>query len=392
MTENQKLQYQIRHLESAIASQKQASSSCMMNSQAALEHVFSAAISSAFPTVQNAPVALVPTQNEKFGDYQCNSAMALTKLLGESGIKSNPREAAQRIVDNIPQNDLIDKVDIAGPGFINIHMKKAFICNILNDILNVGVKPPGVGGKKRVVIDMSSPNIAKEMHVGHLRSTIIGESIARLLEFVGHDVLRLNHVGDWGTQFGMLIAHLKDVRTAWQLICEVSRKEFQEIYTRLQVSILERGESFYQDRMEAVVKDLKNRGLVKPDEEGRQVMFAEGMKVPLMMVKSDGGFTYDTSDMATIKQRLHEEKGDWLIYVVDAGQGDHFKTIYKAAQEAGWYNPTCTRVDHVTFGVVLGEDKKKFKTRSGETVRLRDLLDEGIKRAHDKLLEKGRDK
>jgi len=441
MTENQKLQYQIRHLESAIASQKQASSSCMMNSQAALEHVFSAAISSAFPTVQNAPVALVPTQNEKFGDYQCNSAMALTKLLGESGIKSNPREAAQRIVDNIPQNDLIDKVDIAGPGFINIHMKKAFICNILNDILSVGVKPPGVGGKKRVVIDMSSPNIAKEMHVGHLRSTIIGESIARLLEFVGHDVLRLNHVGDWGTQFGMLIAHLedefpnyvqvsppigdlqafykasktrfdedavfkkrayekvvelqkgeKDVRTAWQLICEVSRKEFQEIYTRLQVSILERGESFYQDRMEAVVKDLKNRGLVKPDEEGRQVMFAEGMKVPLMMVKSDGGFTYDTSDMATIKQRLHEEKGDWLIYVVDAGQGDHFKTIYKAAQEAGWYNPTCTRVDHVAFGVVLGEDKKKFKTRSGETVRLRDLLDEGIKRAHDKLLEKGRDK
>merc|ERR1711962_1153140 len=338
--------------------------------------------------------------------YQCNSAMALTKLLGESGIKSNPREAAQRIVDNIPQNDLIDKVDIAGPGFINIHMKKAFICNILNDILNVGVKPPGVGGKKRVVIDMSSPNIAKEMHVGHLRSTIIGESIARLLDFVGHDVLRLNHVGDWGTQFGMLIAHLEDefpnyvqvsppigdlqafykaskkrfdddevfkkrayqrvvelqggnadVLKAWKMICEASRKEFQVVYDRLGVRLQERGESFYNNLMPKMVQELKDSGKCsKSEEEGddRWIVRVPGCENPLILTKSDGGYTYDTSDMAAIKHRLVDERGDWLIYVVDAGQGDHVK-----------------------FGVVLGEDKKKFKTRSGDTVKLSDLLDEG---------------
>lgn len=278
------------------------------------------------------------------------------------------------------------------------------------------------------------------MHVGHLRSTIIGESICRLLEFLGHDVIRINHVGDWGTQFGMLIAHLEDkfpnyltvsppiddlqnfykeskVRfdedeafkkrayqcvvklqggdekslRAWNLICNVSRREFQGIYDRLDVSIIERGESFYQSRMVAVVKELKEKNLLEEDE-GRFIMWGEKRDtgIPLTVIKSDGGFTYDTSDMAAIKNRLEEEKADWVIYVTDAGQATHFATIFDCATRWGVLNLGKHRVDHVTFGVVLGEDGKKFKTRSGETVKLSELLDEGLKRAEQKLQERGR--
>lgn len=260
--------------------------------------------------------------------------------------------------------------------------------------------------------------IAKEMHVGHLRSTIIGESISRLLEFLGHDVLRLNHVGDWGTQFGMLIAHLEDkfpdyakssppisdlqafykeskarfdsdeefkkraynrvVKLqsgdpesvkAWTQICDVSRREFQKIYDRLDIrSLVERGESFYQSRMESLVKELSAAGMLEEDE-GRKIMWGTvnhgENDVPLTVVKSDGGFTYDTSDMATIKQRIEEEKADWVIYVTDAGQAVHFRTFFQCAERIGILNPSIHRVDHVVFGVVLGEDGKKFKTRSG---------------------------
>lgn len=256
------------------------------------------------------------------------------------------------------------------------------------------------------------------MHVGHLRSTIIGESICRLLEFLGHDVLRLNHVGDWGTQFGMLIAHLEDkfpdfakvsppisdlqafykesktrfdsdeefkkraynrvvklqsgdatTVKAWTLICDVSRKEFQKIYDRLDVKIIERGESFYQSRMESIVKELTAAGYLEEDE-GRKIMWGivdhGDNDIPLTVVKSDGGFTYDTSDLATIKQRIEEEKGEWIIYVTDSGQYTHFKTIFQCAERLGILDQSIHRVDHVGFGVVLGEDGKKFKTRSGD--------------------------
>lgn len=272
------------------------------------------------------------------------------------------------------------------------------------------------------------------------RSTIIGDSIARLLEYLGHDVLRINHIGDWGTQFGMLIAHLQDkfpdyltnpppigdlqafykesktrfdedsefkkrayncvVRLqafdpdyykGWQMICDISRKEFKKIYERLDIKLIERGESFYQTRMIAIVKELEERGLLENDE-GRKIMWADGISIPLTIVKSDGGFTYDTSDMATIKQRVEEEKADWVIYVVDAGQATHFQLIFKCGEKAGIVDPKKHRLDHVGFGVVLGEDKKKFKSRSGDTVRLVDLLDEGLKRALDNLKEKERDK
>jgi len=441
-SKNRKLHYRVNILKRAIDEEKAKASDRMLNIKESLISIFEVAISSAFPAIANPPIVLALAQNPKFGDYQCNSAMALSKLVtAQSGSKTSPQEVAKAIIDNVPSNSIILKMDVAGPGFINIHLERKNVYEILDKILKDKVYPPGVSGKKRVVIDFSSPNIAKQMHVGHLRSTIIGESLSRLMEFVGHDVVRLNHVGDWGTQFGMLIAHLEDefpnykqvvppisdlqtfykaskkrfdddvdfkkrayekvvqlqggdadVRKAWTMICDVSRKEFQVIYDKLDVTLKERGESFYNDLMPVAVEDMKKAGVCVKSDDGRWVAFTEGMPVPLILLKSDGGYTYDTSDMAALRHRLVDENGDWLIYVVDAGQGDHFKTIFGVGRKLGWYDPSVTRVDHVAFGVVLGEDKKKFKTRSGDTVRLADLLDEGLKRSMEKLLEKGRDK
>ncbi|ELU08913.1 hypothetical protein CAPTEDRAFT_159812 [Capitella teleta] len=367
--------------------------------------------------------------------------MGLVKMLKDKGVKANPREIAQNIANNVPENPLIEKVDVAGPGFINVYLTKAYVIDEINNLLSMGVRPPHVGARKRVLVDMSSPNIAKEMHVGHLRSTIIGDAICRLCEFVGHDVLRLNHLGDWGTQFGMLIAHLQDkfpnylsvsppiqdlmafyreskqrfdneeefkVRAyasvvklqsydpdcvkAWTLICDVSRNEFSKIYKRLDIkNLVDRGESYYQPIMPKVVEILDKLGLTKV-EDGRKICWVPGHSVPLTIVKSDGGFTYDTSDMAALHQRLFEEKADWLLYVVDLGQNVHLETCYDAAAAAGWCDRKTTRIEHVGFGVVLGEDKKKFKTRSGDTVRLVELLDEGIRRSEARLREEGRDK
>ncbi|XP_023931228.1 arginine--tRNA ligase, cytoplasmic isoform X2 [Lingula anatina] len=439
-TENAKLKFQIVHLRRNIAAEKSKSSNNMLSIASILQDIFKQAINQAYPDLANPPLVVTVSTNEKFGDYQCNSAMGIAQILKSQGQKASPRDIAQAIVGKLPENELIDKTEIAGPGFINVHLKKDFISVQLRDLLGKGVRPPVIAAKKRVVVDFSSPNIAKEMHVGHLRSTIIGESICRLCEFLEHDVLRLNHIGDWGTQFGMLIAHLKDkfpnyltvsppigdlqafykeskVRfdndeefkkrayaavvslqahepdslKGWNLICDVSRMEFEKIYQRLDVSIVERGESFYQDLMSEVVKELDAKGLTEIDD-GRKIMFVPDSSIPLTLVKSDGGYTYDTSDMAAVKHRLFVEKGDWLIYVVDAGQGTHFQTVFSAARKAGYYDPKLKRVEHVGFGVVLGEDRKKFKTRSGETVRLVDLLDEGLKRSEAKLKEKERDK
>ncbi|OCT87804.1 arginine--tRNA ligase, cytoplasmic [Xenopus laevis] len=437
--ENAKLKYRLNILRKSLLEEKKKSSKSMININAQLQEVFGTAIRAAYPELQNAPLAVTPSQQPKFGDYQCNSAMGITQMLKAMNQKVSPREIADKIVKNIPTNELVEKVDIAGPGFINVHLHKDFTSKQLSKLLVNGVQPPVIEEKKRVVVDFSSPNIAKEMHVGHLRSTIIGESICRLFEFVGHDVLRLNHLGDWGTQFGMLIAHLQDkfpdyltisppigdlqsfykeskkrfdedeefkkrayqcvvqlqnktpdIIQAWNLICEVSRREFQKIYDNLDISIIDRGESFYQDRMIGVVKEFEEKGLVQVDE-GRKVVFPPGCSIPLTIVKSDGGFTYDTSDLAALKQRLQEEKADMLIYVIDSGQAIHMQNVFSAGQMIGWYDPKVTRVEHAGFGVVLGEDKKKFKTRSGDTVRLIDLLEEGLKRSMDKLKDKGRD-
>ncbi|KAF7648839.1 hypothetical protein LDENG_00151030 [Lucifuga dentata] len=437
--ENARLKYRLNVLKRSLQEEKSCCSNSMMNINQQLQEIFSEAIRASCPELDNPPLAVTPNQQAKFADYQCNSAMAMAQMLKAKGVKVNPREIAEKIVQNIPHNELIQKTEIAGPGFINIHLKRSFMSKLLNNLLINGVQPPPLACRKRVVVDFSSPNIAKEMHVGHLRSTIIGESMCRLFEFLGYDVLRLNHVGDWGTQFGMLIAHLQDkfpdylivsppigdlqafykeskkrfdeeedfkkrayqcvIRLqskepdfiqAWKLICDVSRKEFQKVYDCLDVQIIERGESFYQDMMTAVVKEFEEKGLVEVDE-GRKIIFVPGQSVPLTVVKSDGGYTYDTSDLAAIHQRIFDEKADIIIYVTDSGQSSHFQLVFGAAQLIGWYDPQVTRVEHAGFGVVLGEDKKKFKTRSGDTVRLMDLLDEGLRRSMDKLKEKGRE-
>ncbi|NP_001279103.1 arginine--tRNA ligase, cytoplasmic [Callorhinchus milii] len=438
--ENAKLKYRINILKRSLQEEKMNPGACLTNINETLQTIFRVAINVAFPDLENPPLVVAPNQQPKFGDYQCNSAMAIAQLLKSKGQKVNPREIAQNIVNSIPQNEVIEKLEIAGPGFINVHLKKDFVSKLLTSLLKHGVQPPSIGPKKKVVVDFSSPNIAKEMHVGHLRSTIIGDSMCRLFEFVGHDVLRLNHVGDWGTQFGMLIAHLQDqfpnyqiisppigdlqafykeskkrfdeeeafkkrayqcvvqlqahdpnIIKAWNLICNVSRKEFQKIYDRLDITLIERGESYYQSMMKEVVKLFEENGIVELDE-GRKIVFPPGCSLPLTIEKSDGGYTYDTSDLAALRQRIFDEKADIIIYVVDNGQSVHFQTVFAAARLIGWFDSEKTRVEHAGFGVVLGEDKKKFKTRSGETVRLIDLLNEGLKRSMDKLVEKKRDK
>jgi len=375
---------------------------------------------------------LVPASNPKFGDYQANGAMALAKPL-----KQNPRAIATQIVQHLEVSDLCEAPEVAGPGFINLRLQQDYLEAQLQHLQpdeRLGVEL--VKQPQTVVVDFSSPNIAKEMHVGHLRSTIIGDSIARVLEFMGHQVKRLNHVGDWGTQFGMLITHLQEVcpqaitapesveigdlvafykeakarfdaddafkaqsrqavvalqsgdeaaLRAWQVLCEQSRQAFQNIYDRLDIRIEERGESFYNPLLPEVVQDLEAQGLLE-ENQGALVVFAEGFTnkagepLPLIVRKSDGGYNYATTDLAAIRYRIHQDGADRIIYVVDAGQSNHFAQVFQVARKAGWVPPGVELI-HVPFGLVQGEDGKKFKTRSGETVRLQDLLDEAVGRA-----------
>ena len=375
---------------------------------------------------------LVSASNPKFGDYQSNAALSLAKQLGKP-----PRAIAQTIIQHLDVSDICETPSVAGAGFINFTLKPEYLQAQLSEIQadsRLGIAPAKQPG--RVVVDFSSPNIAKEMHVGHLRSTIIGDCIARILEFQGHDVLRLNHVGDWGTQFGMLIAYLREVcpealttanaldlgdlvtfykkakqrfdqdeafqetarqevvklqagaedsRRAWQLLCEQSRREFQVIYDRLDIHLTERGESFYNPLLPAVVEDLEKAGLLVEDA-GAKCVFLEGFTnkdgqpLPLIVQKSDGGYNYATTDLAALRYRIQQDNAERIIYVTDAGQANHFAGVLQVARKAGWI-PDNVEIDHVPFGLVLGEDGKKLKTRSGETVRLKDLLDEAIAHA-----------
>lgn len=375
---------------------------------------------------------LTPATNPKFGDFQCNLAMGLAKKLGKQ-----PRAIASQLLEHLEIADFCEPPEIAGPGFINLTVKSAYLETQLSAIASsdrLGI--PQVALPQRVVVDFSSPNIAKEMHVGHLRSTIIGDCLARILEFKGHDVLRLNHVGDWGTQFGMLIASLREVypealttanaldlgdlvdfyrkakqrfdqddefketarqevvqlqsgneetRHAWQLLCDQSRREFQIIYDWLDINLKERGESFYNPLLPAVVEDLTQLGLLV-ENQGAKCVFVEGFTnkegepLPLIVQKSDGGYNYATTDLAALRYRLQKDGAKRIIYVTDSGQANHFAQVFAVAKKAGWI-PEEVEIVHVPFGLVLGEDGKKFKTRSGDTVRLRDLLDEAILRA-----------
>jgi arginyl-tRNA synthetase len=374
---------------------------------------------------------LVLSSNPKFGDYQANMVMGLAKKLGQQ-----PRQIAQSIVDNLDVAEVCEPPQIAGPGFINFTVKPSYLATQLQAMqLDERLGVPTAEKPQQVVIDFSSPNIAKEMHVGHLRSTILGDCIARVLEFRGHDVLRLNHVGDWGTQFGMLILYLREAYPqalmtadaldlgdlvvlykkakqrfdedpqfqaaarqevvklqaqdpesikAWKLLCEQSRREFQVIYDRLNVHLTERGESFYNPYLAAVVEDLRASGLLV-ESDGAQCVFVDGFTnregdpLPLIIQKTDGGYNYATTDLAAIRYRIQTDRAERIIYITDAGQADHFAQVFKVARLANWL-PEQVEIIHVPFGLVLGEDGKKIKTRSGEAIKLKDLLDEAIDR------------
>ncbi|MDP1835259.1 MAG: arginine--tRNA ligase [Chlamydiales bacterium] len=407
-----------------------------------LHDKFQQAILIAFPELKDEPLPVEVTQStqEKFGHYQCNTAMKLAKPL-----KLNPRQVAEKIVASLEKDHLIGQVDIAGPGFINVFITPDYLNNAVNSIVadpHLGIDKPA--HPQKIIVEFSSPNTAKELHVGHLRSTIIGDSLARLFEFLGHNVLRLNHVGDWGTQFGMLIAYIKeeapqvftgeqvtdlthlvtwykaskarfdsdedfkqrarlevvnlqggdaDSLHAWTIICDISRKAYQEIYDLLDVILVERGESFYNPLLPGIVSDLESKGLIEVSG-GAKCLFVdgylnrEGEPLPLMIQKSDGGYNYDTTDMAAVRHRSEVELADRIICITDLGQATHFAMIFKAAEKAGYVQPGKPQLDHVTFGLVLGLDGKKFKTRSGDTEKLIDLLTAAVDKAEEILKER----
>eukprot|EP00672_Neobodo_designis_P028484 CAMPEP_0174854292 /NCGR_PEP_ID=MMETSP1114-20130205/30710_1 /TAXON_ID=312471 /ORGANISM="Neobodo designis, Strain CCAP 1951/1" /LENGTH=690 /DNA_ID=CAMNT_0016088977 /DNA_START=30 /DNA_END=2102 /DNA_ORIENTATION=+ len=504
------------------------------NIEVALKGLFGEAMKAAFPQITPPEPLVVPG---KFSDFQCNNAMGLAKLLStqKPPVKMPPKDVAKQLIGAIPANDLLEQADATDQGFITLKVNNAWLATTLTRTFKAGVTAPPLT-RESVLVDFSSPNIAKEMHVGHLRSTIIGESICRLLEFVGHDVRRINHVGDWGTQFGMLILYMKinypdflsvpppisdlvvfykaakkkfdedlefkeqarnevvklqaledESIKAWQMICDLSRKEFQEIYDRLNISLEERGESFYNPIIPEVLEKLRAAGLVE-ESDGAEiivskdakalgaidakdlarllsyfviskrdgtVVFSEalleelrGAKVlvqeeagetfvfgkekrllskfdtqkdmdklaksalalfkgtpkpslaaelsakalmkddkvlvprfsfPLIARKSDGGFTYDTTDLAAAFHRYMVDGLQRVIYVTDSGQFEHFKMVLQTAADIGWLEGR--RWAHAGFGLVSGEDGKKLKTRSGDTVKLKDLLDEACQRS-----------
>eukprot|EP00644_Phytophthora_capsici_P004374 jgi/Phyca11/565311/estExt2_Genewise1.C_PHYCAscaffold_170498 len=358
-----------------------------------------------------------------------------TALKGTPNAARSPRDVASTIIAAMPETRLLDRLSIAGAGFINAFLTKEFVAARLSNVLANGVQP-APQKKQTVVVDFSSPNIAKDMHVGHLRSTIIGDTMARILEFQGYDVKRINHVGDWGTQFGMLICHLTETfptwetempdvtdltklykaakerfdadeafherskaqvvllqsgdensRKVWETLCEISRREFQKVYDRLGVSLNEMGESFYNPIIPNVLDQLRAKGIVEMSN-GAEVVFTKAFKQPFMLVKSDGSYLYDTTDIAALWYRLHEMKADRVIYYTDYTQKDHFSLLFEVGKMSGIYDPTKQRADHVGFGTVNDESGKRFKTRSGETVRLVELLDEAKVRMKAQLVER----
>lgn len=392
---------------------------------------------------------LTPATREEFGDYQCNAALALTKKLqqkAEPGTKITGRQVANAILQTLDVSDFCDAPTIAGPGFINLSLTDAFVFERLHAMYKdrARLAIPKRAPSQRIVIDFSSPNIAKDMHVGHLRSTIIGDTLSRILEFLGHDTVRLNHTGDWGTQFGQLIAYMKiecpqllsgegdaaaeigdlvsfykkakakfdedaefkanalaevvklqggdpDSKRAWNMICDVSRAEFEKVYSRLDIKLKERGESFYNPFLKDIVDDLKTQELAVVNEgamcvflEGKKFQGRDGKQLPVIIQKSDGGFLYATTDLAAIRYRVNEDKAERIIYVTDSGQSLHFEQIFTVARKAG-YLPEAIKAEHVAFGLVQGADGKKFKTRSGAAPKLAELLDEARDRSRKEL-------
>ncbi len=392
-----------------------------------LDQAFRKAIADAFGF--DADPAIAPSQTDKFGDYQSNAAMGLAKSVTDrTGQKANPRAVAEQIKAKLDLGAIASEVSIAGPGFINVRLSPTFVAQRLqaaeaDDRLGVAPASPA----QTVVVDLSGPNVAKELHVGHLRSTIIGDAIARILEFLAHRVIRQNHLGDWGTQFGMLITHLRslasggnmriedldkfykearqrfdneegfaDVARAtvvklqgggadelklWKQIVEETRRHFVPLYARLNVNITtadECSESFYNPMLPAVVQDLKDAGIAT-QSDGATVVFVEGHENPLIIEKTGGGYLYGTTDLAAVRYRVEALKADRVVYVVGSPQSQHFAQVFAAARRAEWTGSAS--LEYAPFGNVLGEDGKMFKARSGESVKLVDLINEAEERA-----------
>jgi arginyl-tRNA synthetase len=375
-------------------------------------------------------------------DLQVNGALPLAKRLG-----TNPRELAQRVLDSGALDGVAGELEVAGPGFINVTLSAEFIGAQLGEVAADARLGVPLADALRHVVDYSSPNVAKEMHVGHLRTTVIGDALVRLLTFAGHEVVRENHIGDWGTPFGMLIEHLldagvTDVATAhaisdlnafykaandefeasaefqerarrrvvllqsgdaetirlWDLLVGVSTEHFNEVYEKLGVLLTDddlAGESRYQPLMPGVVERLREAGLLVVSD-GADVVFPpgfenrEGDPLPLILQKRSGGFNYATSDLACVIDRVERVGADVMLYVVDAGQALHFQMVFAVSEMAGWL-ASPVEAHHVQFGVVLGEDRKRLRSRSGEPVKFVDLLDEAIERSSAAIGERSSD-
>jgi arginyl-tRNA synthetase len=367
-----------------------------------------------------------------FGDYQFNGVMKLAKML-----KQNPRELATSVAKHIDTTGMVSKVEVAGPGFINIWLNNRWLSEQTTAILNDSRVGVGfVKNVKKVVVDYSGPNMAKQMHVGHLRSSIIGDTLATLLEFLGEEVVRQNHIGDWGTQFGMLIAYLeeqntdgntqelkdleqfyKDAKvrfdeseefadkareyvvkiqsgdehclTLWQSFINASLGHCEEVYEKLNVNLTRddvRAESFYNDHLPQVIETLKEKD-ISTTSKGAECVFLEGDETPIIVQKGDGGFLYATTDLAALNFRDKELNADRICYVVDARQAQHFKQVFTIAKQAGMVAEEVA-LEHIGFGTMMDKNGKPFKTRDGGTVKLVDLLDEAVVRAKDAIKDR----
>lgn len=402
-----------------------------MNIQALINDKVSQALEAAGAPA-GSPAAVRQSAKPQFGDYQANGVMGVAKKLG-----TNPREFAQKVLDVLDLDGIASKTEIAGPGFINIFLSEEFLAKQAESALSDSRLGVAAEAQKTIVADYSAPNVAKEMHVGHLRSTIIGDAVVRTLEFLGHKVIRANHIGDWGTQFGMLIANLERVQQEsgevsmeladleafyreskklydedeefavkarnyvvklqggdeycaemWKKLVDVTMIQNQRNYDRLNVSLTREnvmGESMYNDMLPGIVADLKEQGLAQEDD-GAQVVFLEeyknkdGEPMGVIIQKRDGGFLYTTTDIACAKYRYETLGADRVLYFIDSRQHQHLMQAWTIVRKAG-YVPDEVTLEHHAFGMMLGKDGRPFKTRAGGTVRLADLLDEAEERA-----------
>lgn len=406
---------------------------------ASLEELLHQRLTPAFESVAGIPVDPV-IRRSQHADFQSDAALALVRKIG-----GNPRDVANRVVEAAQLDDLCSSVEVSGPGFINLTLADEVLARLLADTVGderLGV--PQAKAAETIAIDYSAPNAAKEMHVGHLRSTIIGDAAVRLLEWQGHTIIRQNHIGEWGTPFGMLVEHLLDIGESeaahelsvgdlngfyqaarrkfdadetfkdrarkrvvllqsgdettlrlWQTLVDESKKYFMTVYGLLSVRLTEDdffGESYYNDQLQSVLDELDEVGLLR-ESEGAQCVFPEGYTnrngdpLPIIVRKGDGGFGYGATDLATIRHRLRNLEATRLLYVVGLPQRQHLEMIYDVARDARWLVPPA-RAEHVGHGSILGDDGKMLRTRAGASVKLVDLLEEAVVRASAVIAEK----